>query len=864
MKNNLQLFVFIILFTLVSVEGFAGGACSPSATNTSCASAVSLVINDPCVAGTSCNGGAATATSCTTTGMESAWYSFVATNSTQDITIQLTASDGCHMRSSVFSSTGPCAGLTEIGCQTGAPNDDIYNFTTLIPGNTYYVQVVYNSGGSCGNAVGVCIGVAGPAAANCTDNEDCLTPAAFPLNAPGGGASCISDCNTAATAGPNFSGNNCYDLPNATVWYSFTTDAAATTIDINLSSTTDLSDPEFTLFTTPDCSNFTIIDCVEGTSGSATSTGLVVTPSTSYILAVSDATGDVGDFDLCVTQAGAAPASCVDNEDCSTPATIAINPTGGAPVCVADCNTGASGGPIFTGPAVCQDMPNETVWYSFTTAADAATIDITLTSSDLSEPEFAVYTNVCGPFTFIDCVEGTGGSASITGQGITASTTYLIAVSDVSGDEGVFNLCVSQAADNSACNVDNVLSITNTSLGSPLDGPYAPGEVVTFCYTINSYITGIPSDPQSCNYISGIVPTFGDCWAPASFDADGMPVLITTPLTTIGVIGDLGAGPPQPCEGASAGTWSWFPSGSVSYNLSTPNPLGLTTGDDVGAGWFFTTFYESPGGACSPSETNPNSSYGDNNFPACDDLGGWNVCFSLVANNATDCLNGETNCNVSVKTFSDGEVGVWANIGCTADILNSKAATMVCVILSNGLEAFSGIKKDDLNHLSWTISEQYDVDLFTIERSSDGIYWNTLDFLQASPNTTDYSYVDNAPFLNVTYYRLKIKNVNGDVEVSQVIAISSSLNKGEGLISELHPVPTSDVINFTYTGANPGTPMNVKITNMVGQTIIDYTLEINDFNQKVEVNTASLAEGIYYVNISQGLLKTVKRISIVR
>jgi hypothetical protein len=65
-------------------------------------------------------------------------------------------------------------------------------------------------------------------------------------------------------------------------------------------------------------------------------------------------------------------------------------------------------------------------------------LDINLTSTNLSDPEFTVFTNACGPFTIVNCTEGTGGTAAAIQISVTANTTYIIAVSDATEDVGTF------------------------------------------------------------------------------------------------------------------------------------------------------------------------------------------------------------------------------------------------------------------------------------------------------------------------------------------------------------------------------------------------------------------------------------------
>ncbi|WMX15437.1 T9SS type A sorting domain-containing protein [Aureispira sp. CCB-E] len=791
-------------------------------------------------------------------GNNDTWFQFTAQGISANITVSSTA-NGWRPEFLVVSGTpaSTCAGFTEVSC-----NDQNGNYTSisaattpLTIGETYWIVVSSNNDNSTGT-LSVCVDNPAPPP-GCIDNQDCSSPASIALNPTGGADVCVNDCNTGASFGPDFAGTNCFDFPNNTVWYSVTTDATATSLSVNLTSAT-LSNPEFTVFTTPDCSNFTVIDCVEGTGGSASSSNVTVTPNTTYLIAVSDATADQGTFDLCISQ-DVAPSSCTDNNECTSAATITLNASGGAAACVNDCNNGATAGPNFTGNN-CYDLPNETVWYTFTTDAAAATLDINLTSTDLSNPEFTLFTNSCGPFTIINCTEGTGGSAAATQINIAPNTTYILAVSDVSGNTGVFDLCLSQDLDNSACNVDNRLEVTSTSMGSPLTGPFQAGEVVTFCYTINSYI----SSTTNCNYLHGIVPSFGNCWDPVSFDAQGQPTSLPTPLSTVGVIGPSTTGPPNPCEGDSPGSWAWFPDGAVTYNLTTPNPTGLNSGDNVGAGWFFLTSYASPSGDCNTPETDPNSSYGDNNFPQCADLGGWQVCFSLQVKDITACSLGETDCSVSMKTFSDGEIGVWADIGCTVDIPTTFPASFDCILLSTDLIEFKGKQIGSKNFLSWTIDNTQNLEFFRIEKSTDGINWETTDIVNSDPTQRKYSFVDPIPFIPTTYYRLKIIAIDGSITQSPIISVRSDKELGYNLTTELHPNPAKDYIQFEYTGNDFSSPLHIHIANMVGQTMVDYSIGQMDLNEPNHINTSALPDGIYYISITQSGLKSTQRITIIR
>ncbi len=110
--------------------------------------------------------------------------------------------------------------------------------------------------------------------------------------------------------------------------------------------------------------------------------------------------------------------------------------------CTQGCSATANPGPTDVGG--CFDFPNATVWYTFTPESDWDCIKITINSEDLPQPQMAVFQGECPgansslPFA---CDTGSGGELSIH-MGVEADTTYYIAVSDATGAEGYFNICI--------------------------------------------------------------------------------------------------------------------------------------------------------------------------------------------------------------------------------------------------------------------------------------------------------------------------------------------------------------------------------------------------------------------------------------
>ncbi len=182
------------------------------------------------------------------------------------------------------------------------------------------------------------------------------------------------------------------------------------------------------------------------------------------------------------------------------------------------------------------------------------------------------------------------------------------------------------------CIIEQELIVESTSMGSPANGPYQPGEEVTFRYTITEYTESY------CVWLHGIVPQFGDGWDESSFNSNGEPHQLTCNLIA-----------------HTNGQWSWFPDNWVRFRHSTVGP-----GAFVGAGWFFLNFAQ-------PSVNNydPNFTYGDSNSCAEDD-DTWEICFTLKAKDVYDCQVG-SDCSVRIQPFTDAATGAQVFPACLSD-----------------------------------------------------------------------------------------------------------------------------------------------------------------------------------------------------
>lgn len=317
--------------------------------------------------------------------------------------------------------------------------------------------------------------------------------------------------------------------------------------------------------------------------------------------------------------------------------------TNGGVVCVNGCNAGANKGP--TGPAGCTNFLGPAAWFKVKTDANAEVITLQVTTPEFNIPQISVMQGLnCTNITQVNCVYGQDGASYIINLTVDPDTAYYVVVGDGTGMQGRFNLCVS-ALNIDFCNIDPEIYVNQTSMGSPLSGPFQPGEEVQICYEVRDW------DKLDCNGLQGIVPEFGPGWDSTSFNSMGRPIQIDSMLTPV----------------SANGEWSWWTVGSVQYNFTNP-VFGINGGASLPVGWYFVN-YNHP-----PPNDNPNQSIGDLNHCVSDNSM-WKVCFTLKTR--FECTE-NLDCFVSVKTYADGEIGAVVSQACQNDPPVKLNATLNC------------------------------------------------------------------------------------------------------------------------------------------------------------------------------------------
>jgi hypothetical protein len=159
---------------------------------------------------------------------------------------------------------------------------------------------------------------------------------------------------------------------------------------------------------------------------------------------------------------------------------------------------------------------------------------------------------------------------------------------------------------------------------------------------------------------------------------------------------------------------------------------------------------------------------------------------------------------------------------------------------------FSGTRLTKVNRLNWTSSVEVNVDKFVVEYSTDGSLFSDVGSVKAvgNSNTSNGYQFDHASGIPGTcYYRLRIVDLDGHTEFSQVVKIAAN-----NAISEfsVYPNPTSGRVIIHLSGAGTG-GVQCRIIDNGGRTVFTRKLTLNGSAQDLPVDLSPWPSGVYHV-----------------
>lgn len=168
-------------------------------------------------------------------------------------------------------------------------------------------------------------------------------------------------------------------------------------------------------------------------------------------------------------------------------------------------------------------------------------------------------------------------------------------------------------------------------------------------------------------------------------------------------------------------------------------------------------------------------------------------------------------------------------------------------VLPVELVSFYATPLNDRVKTSWKTESEANNDYFTIERSTDGEEWTTIQTIKGAGITsqsTTYEAYDTKPLWGISYYRLKQTDFNGHTVVFDTRSVERiSDNSGNTVLLKVCPNPASDEVTLEGSQDELGT---IEVYSSLGENLTS-SVQITTYHSYATIDISALRNELIIV-----------------
>ncbi len=162
--------------------------------------------------------------------------------------------------------------------------------------------------------------------------------------------------------------------------------------------------------------------------------------------------------------------------------------------------------------------------------------------------------------------------------------------------------------------------------------------------------------------------------------------------------------------------------------------------------------------------------------------------------------------------------------------------------------------------LNWKTATELNSHYFSIERSTDAINYQTIGKVIAAGNSLsikNYSFIDEHVLKNISYYRLKIVDIDGTYEYSPICSVTNEdLNTFDNI--SIYPNPTNSLLTIDFKN---NTTISTESYSLMDITSKKIEAPASIVDNKIILDLSYLKSGFYFIEVkNMGGEKTVRKI----
>ena len=162
----------------------------------------------------------------------------------------------------------------------------------------------------------------------------------------------------------------------------------------------------------------------------------------------------------------------------------------------------------------------------------------------------------------------------------------------------------------------------------------------------------------------------------------------------------------------------------------------------------------------------------------------------------------------------------------------------------------ASLTSDQKNLIAWSTTFEQNNSYFTIERSQDGISFQEIARIPASNASggSAYSYTDEDPLSDISYYRLSQTDLNGKTTRFEIISVNNR-SAAEKLFT-VYPNPASDYLQVTLDNEATG-GLRISIVDQNGRNVKTAHYFKQGAAWKQRISVAGLGAGYYMLEVRE-------------
>ena len=161
------------------------------------------------------------------------------------------------------------------------------------------------------------------------------------------------------------------------------------------------------------------------------------------------------------------------------------------------------------------------------------------------------------------------------------------------------------------------------------------------------------------------------------------------------------------------------------------------------------------------------------------------------------------------------------------------------------LMGFDAIKQSTGVNVRWSTQQEFNTDVFFVERSNNGTDYVKVGTVTAAGNSTivsNYSFTDPSPVTGIVYYRVRVIDLDGKQGLTSVKALrASSSNVKVGI----YPNPATSYANIVVN-ADSNNPFTVSVFNQQGMLV---GTQAPGMGNSIRLDLSRYTSGQYTVNV---------------